>query len=302
MPVVRERKHGFAEPTFNISVGRHGWQEQGGRQVGVYGQAWHEGECFGVGWLPFEISDEGTRAYIESCLYEHALGLETALWHYAARPAIVIHRIEKVYVSEHRGYVHAPYDVRVRPGSEEQLSGWDWVGRNHYHKIYVPSYEDALSSAISERRLALDTIRREALDCYARIAAWKWETLRDEKRVATVHFQRDGARLPFCGTRSHGLHTTDASAETTCSRCLKALAAEDARVADDQARKADGIALAAWLRERAKPAAVSEIKKQLGWDIKRINNAYDAAQRDGTVARDWTSTKTIYVAASPRSR
>ena len=46
-------------------VVRHGWQEAGGRRVGQYGNAWHVGECFGVGYKPFEVSCDGTKGYLD---------------------------------------------------------------------------------------------------------------------------------------------------------------------------------------------------------------------------------------------
>jgi hypothetical protein len=44
---------------------RHGWKESGGRRQGEYGNAWHVGECFGVSYAPYEVSDLGTRKFLE---------------------------------------------------------------------------------------------------------------------------------------------------------------------------------------------------------------------------------------------
>jgi hypothetical protein len=44
---------------------RHGWQVGGDRQKGVWNQSWHSGPCFGTGLVPFEVSPEGTKSFIE---------------------------------------------------------------------------------------------------------------------------------------------------------------------------------------------------------------------------------------------
>lgn len=57
----------FANVKLNSSdkILRHGWTEMGGRQKGNYGQAWHSGACFGVGFKPYELSKEGTEKFRE---------------------------------------------------------------------------------------------------------------------------------------------------------------------------------------------------------------------------------------------
>lgn len=57
----------FANVKLNSSdkILRHGWTEMGGRQKGSYGQAWHSGACFGVGFKPYELSKEGTEKFRE---------------------------------------------------------------------------------------------------------------------------------------------------------------------------------------------------------------------------------------------
>lgn len=42
----------------------HGWKEVGNRRQGSYGNVWHTGSCFGVGFKPFEVSCERTQWYV----------------------------------------------------------------------------------------------------------------------------------------------------------------------------------------------------------------------------------------------
>jgi hypothetical protein len=67
-------------------VMRHGWQEQGGRRAGSYGNAWHVGECFGVGYAPYEVSCQGTKDFREVLLRTKAQ-MEKGLATLEARPA-----------------------------------------------------------------------------------------------------------------------------------------------------------------------------------------------------------------------
>jgi hypothetical protein len=45
------------------TIMRHGWQVQGQRSWGSWGNTWHSGPCFGTGWPAFELNPEGTTAY-----------------------------------------------------------------------------------------------------------------------------------------------------------------------------------------------------------------------------------------------
>lgn len=303
MPVVDSRKHGVAEPTMQISIGRHGWQEQGGRQVGVYHQAWHEGACFGVGWLPFEISTEGTLEYLKQRLFPMAMMRENALQHYATRPEFI--ELDHETVRERNGFqtikIECPYATRIKPGDIAVERKYIHLrGTGGYYIPAVPAYDDLLKSKVERVEAELRMIRIEAGHCYAAITSWARKELRDEERVATVHYKVSSARVAYCGSRSFGIATTEDETKTTCSRCLKALASDELLRKGEAAKKRDGEALATWLRERGKPATTADIKKGLGWDAKRLNSAYDAAHRDRTVGRDWSSVKTLYVVMTPK--
>jgi len=292
MPVVQGREHGFAQPSMQISMGRHGWQEEGGRQVGVYNKAWHAGACFGVGWLPFEISVEGTEAYLTDRLFPAALSRETTLAYYATCPALFEKTtIRGGYDRETRKYDEYPYETCLELGAREVKSSYDYATGVTIPR--TPSYDQAMENRTILIRGELSAIRHEGADCYKRIAAWTLGELRDEERVPTVHFQASGARLPYCGSRSRGIYKTGDEAKTTCTRCKKSLDSQAAYAAAQKAKADDGLALVEWLRTIGKPVTVAEIKKGLGWDAKRFNAAYDKADRYDRnspthIERSWT--------------
>jgi len=71
-------------------VVRHGWREAGGtRRVGSYGHVFHSGACFGVGWLPYEVSSDCTTAFVEHGLFPMGVNAQGYLTHLATRPALV---------------------------------------------------------------------------------------------------------------------------------------------------------------------------------------------------------------------
>jgi hypothetical protein len=264
---------------------RHGWQEQGGRQVGVYGQAWHAGQCFGVGWTPFELSTAGTVAFITQVLFPRALTQENALAHLATRPPLIIDFENEGYlpgsslVGKSREKYKAPYQARLVDGFPGAPRTTLYVGNESIYLVGLSSYQDALQSEIDQHRALLGSLRREALDCFAAISTWKLGELRDEERVPTRHYKNEGARVPFCGSRSHGIFSTDDESIVTCSRCKKALDADKALAAKNAQVRADSAALTEWLTKLGKHAKIAEIKKGLGWDTKRINAAFDVARR-----------------------
>lgn len=49
-------------------VMRHGWQVQGQRGWGQYGNSWHSHACFGFQHQPFEVSKYGTESYLKDAV------------------------------------------------------------------------------------------------------------------------------------------------------------------------------------------------------------------------------------------
>jgi hypothetical protein len=289
----------------NGLIERHGWLEQGGRRVGEYGNAWHAGACFGVGWRPFEISPEGTRAYVWRVLFMHALATEAELLRLAERPAIILSFAHCGYLPRTNGWAsrerfNAPYAARVVPGDLAWSPEYIRVGSDYVTQSRLPSYESALQNKVTEAETTRAALRAEATACFARIDSWRLGALRDEQRVATVHYMATGARSVHCGSRSHGISTTDDRMLATCGRCQKALTAADAYNAAQASKQADGETLVAWLTARGASATVAEIKKGLGWDVKRFNAAFDLADRARLAQRDYGSATTRYTTGSRR--
>lgn len=122
---------------------RHGWRVGGHRYKGAQGMSWHSGPCFGFGWLPFEVSREGTMAYVEKVLRPTEASLRERCRVFDTRPPIVVER-----QSIRRGMEA----VTIAPGD--------------------PSYESELGSAIRRVEAGLVAVRREIADDEERIAGW----------------------------------------------------------------------------------------------------------------------------------
>jgi len=58
---------------------RHGWQVQGQRQWGSYGNTWHTGPCFGTGYVAFELSPDGTKDYRDQVVIPYKGSVENEL-------------------------------------------------------------------------------------------------------------------------------------------------------------------------------------------------------------------------------
>jgi len=101
-------------------VVRHGWQEQGGRQAGSYGNAWHVGQCFGVGYEPYEMSCQGTKDFHEHLLKTKAQ-MERELATLEARPA----KLRGSY-RKGRGFnaEHVSFELEDDGASLEDVKGW----------------------------------------------------------------------------------------------------------------------------------------------------------------------------------
>ena len=73
------------------TIMRHGWQVQGQREWGSWGNTWHSGPCFGTGWPAFELSPEGTTAYRDSTVipYRERVSKELAQTKRGETPLVV---------------------------------------------------------------------------------------------------------------------------------------------------------------------------------------------------------------------
>jgi len=245
-----------------IVVGRHGWTEVGGRQVGHYGLASHVGECFGVGWAPFEISPEGTWAYLSQMVFPTCLGAIEFSERLKTFPSLFIERRKE-------GTRETEF-VEVTPENAEGCK------RTGYSKKTV--YEVAHANKVAENDIVFRQAFRVGSELTALALAWEPRDVKDAPPEGpTVHFKKEGARLPFCGARSHGLSTTHDESKVTCSRCQKALATSKRDQAVRDAIAADADTVVALLSANG-PQTKAQIKKALDWDTKRVNKAIDRAE------------------------
>lgn len=91
---------------------RHGWAVSGRRQRGVWGLTFHSGPCFGVGYQPFELSPEGTKAYLRDALIPAIAQMEDKIGKLKSRPLkLTIERNRKV---EEIDQSHEDYDRHLK--------------------------------------------------------------------------------------------------------------------------------------------------------------------------------------------
>jgi hypothetical protein len=253
-------------------VGKHGWQEVGGRQVGVYHQAFHEGECFGFGWQPFELSPDGTWAFVNQILFPSALSEQS--W---------IHRLTNetpdlmVQVRRGRELLTIVLTPTNEEGTEEE--GYNDIVNGRVEYVYGTAYEAERRRRLARAQNILESLMRRGAELCEAASGWKLADLKDgSPKGPTVHLKREGARLPYCGSRSHGLRTTMVEEAVSCTWCTKALEAEKARLRAKEALEKDAETLTAYLRTNG-PRTKSDLKTGLGWDAKRVNRAIDQAER-----------------------
>lgn len=265
----------FAATSRGIAT-RHGWQEVGGRRVGQYGHAWHNGSCMGTQYPPYELSAEGTIALRDT----HQAGVahcQRALERLATLPMLEVTHSYRVYGREKCDVL---YSLRLHPGDEfkivpDSTEPWthhDWTyDRTHsQHMQEVTRYRDAHLSMVDF--------------CNEKIAAWTLQPLRQEEAVQpTVHYRKPGLNSrnkPFpiwCGSTSYGVRESDDPAAVSCARCLKALAAD---AAEDAKRAATAENLKRVLAVLVVgPRTSKQLKAELGLDQKQLNAALELDDR-----------------------
>jgi hypothetical protein len=124
---------------------RHGWNVQGQRSQGMYGMTWHTGPCFGVGFKPFEVSPNGTKAYLSSVL----------------EPMLKT-RIKRTQALKKRP---ATLRVSLRPRKIEEITP------EH------PAYERSLGIEVQKVEREIKSLKEEIKECHARIQRWKPQPL-----------------------------------------------------------------------------------------------------------------------------
>jgi len=150
-------------------VVRHGWREAGSRRQGQYGNAWHYGSCFGVGYEPYEVSCQGTKDFHKALVARREdmqKGLETL----QARPA-------ELHCSYKKGYSYNAETVHVTLKDDgKALDAVDWRDRPMSHGNYdqpAGTYAYNLKNRIVEAERALKAIDHDIATLDKAIKEWK---------------------------------------------------------------------------------------------------------------------------------
>lgn len=259
----------------------HGWRESGGRRAGEYGNAFHTGSCFGVGFEPFEISPEGTWTYLREALFHEALAAANELAHYESRPTLLVEYTFYKLGSAGWGKGRSTESrvVEMKPGDTTEV---EYEERGYGTNTRTLDYEKELENRLRKARQRLDWAKRSGTEVYAKAEAWKPGKLKTkDAKGPTVHrVPKNGkSKRPWCGSNSYYAKTTEVDDEVTCSRCCKIMEREKAEAAEREAEKADAETLTKWLTEHGGAVKSKDIKKALGgWDTKRFNKANDWAR------------------------
>jgi hypothetical protein len=251
---------------------KHGWEESGGRRAGEYGNAWHYGACFGVGWPAFEKTPAGTWAFLEQVVFPCALQIENTLQRYRSRPVLKVdYKYNTGERDAHRKVIIETRTIDLRPGEEATVQ----LRANNAYDTVTYKYESYLNSLIRETERRLESMQCEGRDLYAAASSWKLADLREKVSKGPTLHSKCGARgwtRALCGSTSTYVQYAERDEDVTCSRCNKTLASFAADRAAAAAEKADAVELTSWLRVNG-PATAKTAKAALGWDTRRFNKA-----------------------------
>lgn len=224
-------------------VVRHGWSEFGGtRRVGEYGNVAHSGPCFGVGWAPYEVSPECTRAFLTQVLFPMGLNANAYLQRLGTRPEFKYDG--KTFLANEAHVRGIPRDggwdsygrwqVLLRDGDPAScLMKWSTYTNDLYRdtSARIPSYDDHLGNLVRQAEASWNSIARDSLYCDQMIREWKPAEVKEvEKKVALVHTPSPKRRwTPMCRWslgRSVNFQLTDDPTKVTCPKCQGYLAAQ----------------------------------------------------------------------------
>lgn len=299
----------FAATDRGISV-RHGWSEEGGtRTVGEYGNVFHSGSCGGVDFPPFELSPEGTYAFL-TLRKQNLLSLEV-------REDLVRGGKEELFAEVLIGHTartryafsQPQYGVvRILPRQSVLLNQTpkNLEAVATYHN--VPQSERPYHLTIDERQITYATVlattlagllaaqERTTADIAllsTRIVEWSLQQLSLKPKVGpVVHFlYKPKATYTACGKKTEWaqfLMTTDAQ-DVTCSRCKAVMEKGAAADALRDAVVVNRERLAVLLRAAEKAASdanapggvlTKTIKAELGIDQVMFNKIMDLDARE----------------------
>lgn len=285
-----------------IVLGKHGWKEVGGRQVGVYGQATHVDKCFGVDWAPFEHSPDGTWAFLREVVYPGCLMLAARIDRLSKRPPL--NYTVKVEVD---GKLVEKI-IKLTPESAEGAKLVRLWRKSE--RVEVSVYDLELESRAESAQARFNYNCRIGATLYAAAIDWVARELREGSGPApTIHraLEKPSRRTRvWCGSVSRDLHETTVDAAVTCVRCKKQI----------EKGKKDALAREAFLRDvsslreiLAQPHTIAEIKKATGWTTKRVNavlnHSYQvdnpAGYGPGTMTRWVSAFDTVYRPGKPNA-
>ncbi len=217
---------------------RHGWQEQGGRRVGEYGNAWHTGSCYGVGYVPFEVSCERTKWYLTQVEAE-ITRMEGVIENLATLPELTT-KVEHKTVGAQRYSEKTTHSVTLKDGDAgayhydcgcKGLPTYNWASKASYSVVHKRKTSQAVAH--------LEGMKKTAAFLTEAIRTWKPAKVEEAKRKGPLtHYRptdserfklasyawntmsmRPGASRPtgLCGRGSYN-HTDDWS-KVDCEKC-----------------------------------------------------------------------------------
>jgi len=301
------QRHGWREANAKRGGG-HGFLLAGGRRVGEYGNVIHSGSCPGTKYPPYELSTAGTEARLAS-EKKGLAGCIKTLEELATRPTFIETGKAGYDRDSWSRTIYAPYQVKVADGDDFKVSGTSYRFKredDHYR------YEKIHALHVLETECEKRDYEKAIAYCEKKIADWKLKEMTPFKPTAkTVHYRPEPGkgsgmrRYPTaCGNRkSDTLDSTTVADETTCSRCINALAGRTkAKASKDEVAEC-AATIKAWLIGRVAPVAAKEIKKALPELDKRVvTRALNKLEDDGRfkhspgdVSGTWDSPKKYWV-------
>lgn len=220
---------------------KHGWREQGGRQVGSYHNAWHVGACFGVGYAPFELSPEGTKEYLKQRLRPYLASMQAELERLGTRPPLRTERRltraerEVLIQAKHAARKEAQatgqhYEHQPVPWSEDVTIQNGEVLKDEYGTTYR-TYDQVLAGEIQQVEQTIEAIRHDIASCEKAVAEWTLKPLIVVTTGPVVHLKKTRAlndgrvRIwPACTWRVGSVaryKMTEFAGDVTCAKCLK---------------------------------------------------------------------------------
>jgi len=179
------------------------------------------GNCFCVGWVPFEVSNEGTLYAIEQVkkainhiaqvIVTHEKGLDNYEWSYSytvrnenGRPIVLVpgtRTKSTVWESEKVSFVVARGDAVKKVPSADPHAGWS------YKTVSVPSYEQLRAEALDDAQRAMTNAKRDLAWLKKMADSWKpgWTRDADLEQALKAQAKDDEAEVEAAQARRYAL-------------------------------------------------------------------------------------------------